>query len=64
LGLKDIKLALNAASLRDTVLPSVDIVRQSFEAAVQIGEGNRDWSALAKGALQKLTRLDHSATRS
>jgi 3-hydroxyisobutyrate dehydrogenase-like beta-hydroxyacid dehydrogenase len=64
LGLKDIKLALNAASLRDTVLPSVDIVRQSFEAAVQIGEGNRDWSALAKGALQKLTRLDPSATRS
>jgi 3-hydroxyisobutyrate dehydrogenase-like beta-hydroxyacid dehydrogenase len=58
LGLKDVKLALNAASLRNTVLPSVEIVRQSFEAAVQSGEGNRDWSALAKGALQNLTRPD------
>jgi 3-hydroxyisobutyrate dehydrogenase-like beta-hydroxyacid dehydrogenase len=64
LGLKDIKLVLNAASLRDTVLPSVDIVRQSFEAAIRIGEGNRDWSALAKGALQSLTRSAPSATRS
>jgi 3-hydroxyisobutyrate dehydrogenase-like beta-hydroxyacid dehydrogenase len=64
LGLKDIKLALNAASLRNTVLPSVDIVRQSFEAAVQLGEGSSDWSALAKGALQSLTRSDSSASRS
>jgi 3-hydroxyisobutyrate dehydrogenase-like beta-hydroxyacid dehydrogenase len=64
LGLKDIKLALNAASFRDRVLPSVEIVRQSMEAAVQSGEGTRDWSALAKGALRNLTRLDPSATRS
>lgn len=64
LGLKDVKLALNAASLRDTVLPSVEIARQSFEAAVQSGEGNRDWSALAKGALQSLTRPHSSPTRS
>jgi 3-hydroxyisobutyrate dehydrogenase-like beta-hydroxyacid dehydrogenase len=61
LGLKDVKLALNAASL---VLPSVEIVRQSFEAAVQSGEGNCDWSALAKGVLKNLTRPDSSATHS
>jgi 3-hydroxyisobutyrate dehydrogenase-like beta-hydroxyacid dehydrogenase len=64
LGLKDIKLALKAASLRNTLLPSVDIVRQSFEAAVQMGEGSRDWSALAKGALQRLTRSGPTATHS
>lgn len=50
LGLKDVSLAINAASLRGASLPSAAIVRTHMETAVREGKGDRDWSILAKAA--------------
>ncbi len=53
LGLKDVNLALDAAKAKDAALPSAEIVRESLDAAVAAGLGDKDWSALAKSARRR-----------
>lgn len=48
LGLKDIRLALAAAEAKATPMPVASLVRDHFLAAIAQGEGDADWSALAR----------------
>lgn len=48
LGLKDVNLALDAASAKNTVLPAAEVVRETMNKAVEQGLGSKDWSALAQ----------------
>ena len=50
LGLKDVRLALDAAAVHGASLPSAAIVRTHMETAVREGKGDRDWSILALAA--------------
>jgi 3-hydroxyisobutyrate dehydrogenase-like beta-hydroxyacid dehydrogenase len=50
LGLKDVRLALAAAEAKDMPLPIASLVRDHFLAAIAHGEGDADWSALARVA--------------
>ena len=47
LGLKDINLALEAASHNGLRLPAAGVVRSTMSAAMDQGLGDRDWCALA-----------------
>jgi 3-hydroxyisobutyrate dehydrogenase-like beta-hydroxyacid dehydrogenase/pimeloyl-ACP methyl ester carboxylesterase len=47
LGLKDVKLALDAAQSRGLSLPAASVVRSTMETAVANGLGSNDWSVLA-----------------
>lgn len=47
LGLKDINLALDAASSKSLRMPAADVVKSRMIAAVAQGLGDKDWSALA-----------------
>ena len=53
LGLKDVNLALDAASTKHAVLPAAEIVRENMDAAVAAGLGNKDWSALAQATRRR-----------
>jgi 3-hydroxyisobutyrate dehydrogenase-like beta-hydroxyacid dehydrogenase len=48
LGLKDIRLALAAAEAKATPMPIASLVRDRFLAGIAQGEGDADWSALAR----------------
>jgi 3-hydroxyisobutyrate dehydrogenase-like beta-hydroxyacid dehydrogenase len=48
LGLKDVRLALAAADMTGTQLPSASVVRQRMETAVERGLGAKDWSVVAE----------------
>ena len=48
LGLKDIKLALDAAKAKQADLPGAEIVCENMLKAVDEGLGDKDWSALAE----------------
>lgn len=48
LGLKDIKLALAAAELANVPLPSGSVVRDRLIGAIAHGDGEKDWSVLAR----------------
>ena len=48
LGLKDVRLALEAARPTGTLLPSANVVRERLESAVERGMGAMDWSAVAE----------------
>lgn len=48
LGLKDVRLALDAASAKGIALPAAEIVRDHMVGAVDQGWGAKDWSILAK----------------
>jgi 3-hydroxyisobutyrate dehydrogenase-like beta-hydroxyacid dehydrogenase len=48
LGLKDLRLALAAADALDTPMPAASLVHDHFLAGVAQGEGESDWSALAR----------------
>lgn len=50
LGLKDVRLALDAAAAKGAVLPAAEIVRDALVAGVEGGLGEKDWSALAEVA--------------
>ena len=53
LGLKDINLALDAAKASQAALPAAEIVREIMIEAVDLGLGDKDWSALAEVARQR-----------
>jgi len=44
LGLKDIKLAIDAGRLKDLELPAADAVRSKMNSAMARGYGDKDWS--------------------
>ena len=48
LGLKDVNLALDAATAKRTTLPAAELVRENMRAAIDQGMGAKDWSILAK----------------
>ena len=48
LGLKDVNLALDAATAKGAKLPAAEIVRDTMAQAVDQGLGAKDWSVLAK----------------
>jgi 3-hydroxyisobutyrate dehydrogenase-like beta-hydroxyacid dehydrogenase len=50
LGLKDIRLALAAAEAAAVPMPVASLVRDHFIAGVAHGDGDADWSALARVA--------------
>jgi len=53
LGLKDVRLALQAAEARDTPLPIASLLRDHFIEAIATGDADKDWSALAAGAFRR-----------
>ena len=48
LGLKDIRLALAAADARLVPMPLASLLRDHFLAGVAQGQGDSDWSGLAR----------------
>ena len=50
LGLKDVRLALAAAESARTPMPVASLLRNHLLEAVALGDGQRDWSALAEVA--------------
>jgi 3-hydroxyisobutyrate dehydrogenase-like beta-hydroxyacid dehydrogenase len=53
LGLKDIRLALAAADAKTVPMPVASLVRDHFIEGVAQGEGDADWSGLARLAARK-----------
>ena len=56
LGLKDVRLALQAGEARDTPLPIASLLRDHFIAAIANGDADKDWAALAEGAFKRAGR--------
>jgi len=56
LGLKDIRLALEAAEAVHTPMPFASIVRDALLDAIAHGEGDLDWSSLAKVSYRRSGR--------
>ena len=52
LGLKDVRLALQAADAEGVPLPMASLVRDRFLSAVGHGHGEKDWSVIAKMAAE------------
>ena len=50
LGLKDVRLALDAASAKGAKLAAAEVVRDALAEGVEGGLGDHDWSALAEVA--------------
>jgi 3-hydroxyisobutyrate dehydrogenase-like beta-hydroxyacid dehydrogenase len=48
LGLKDVNLALAAAGAEGVAMPAASLLHDHYLAAVALGRGDRDWSALAQ----------------
>ena len=48
LGLKDVKLALEAAEVARTPMPFAGVLRDHLLEAIAHGDGDRDWSAVAE----------------
>lgn len=53
LGLKDVRLALQAAEAQDTPLPIASLLRDHFIEEIATGHADKDWSALAAGAFRR-----------
>jgi 3-hydroxyisobutyrate dehydrogenase-like beta-hydroxyacid dehydrogenase len=56
LGLKDVRLALAAAEAVHTPMPFASVVRDALLDAIAHGDGERDWSALARVAYRHAGR--------
>ncbi|MBB3182421.1 NAD(P)-dependent oxidoreductase [Variovorax sp. Sphag1AA] len=52
LGLKDLRLAVQAAGAADRTLPVLEATRARMEEAVNAGWGEQDWSAMAKFTIE------------
>jgi 3-hydroxyisobutyrate dehydrogenase-like beta-hydroxyacid dehydrogenase len=48
LGLKDVRLVLSAADALAVPMPAASLVRDHFLAGIAQGQGDSDWSALAR----------------
>lgn len=53
LGLKDLRLAREAATDADRVLPMLDAVHDRMRETVDAGLGDRDWSVMAKYTIDR-----------
>jgi len=53
LGLKDVRLALQAGEARHAPLPLASLLRDHFIEAIASGDGDKDWSALSQVAFRK-----------
>jgi 3-hydroxyisobutyrate dehydrogenase-like beta-hydroxyacid dehydrogenase len=53
LGLKDVELARTAGKAKGVPLPFADVVGDSLREAITAGDGELDWSALAKVAARR-----------
>jgi 3-hydroxyisobutyrate dehydrogenase-like beta-hydroxyacid dehydrogenase len=53
LGLKDVRLALEAGEAAGAPLPFASILRDNFIDAIAHGDGDKDWSAVAKVAARR-----------
>ena len=53
LGLKDVRLALDAGHTLGVPLPFAEILREHFQAAVAEGKADLDWSAIARLAAER-----------
>jgi 3-hydroxyisobutyrate dehydrogenase-like beta-hydroxyacid dehydrogenase len=47
LGLKDVRLTLQAGEAKDVALPLGSLLRDTFIEAIAAGHGDKDWSALS-----------------
>lgn len=56
LGLKDVRLALAAGEAEDTPLPLASLLRDHFIESIALGDGDKDWAALALGAYRRAGR--------
>jgi 3-hydroxyisobutyrate dehydrogenase-like beta-hydroxyacid dehydrogenase len=50
LGLKDMRLVLDASGAVEAPMPLASLLRDNFLAAVARGDGDRDWAAIASVA--------------
>ncbi|HEY2590300.1 MAG TPA: NAD(P)-dependent oxidoreductase, partial [Steroidobacteraceae bacterium] len=53
LGLKDVRLALEAAGAAHVPMPFAGVVRDSLLEAVAHGDGDLDWAAIARVAMRR-----------
>lgn len=53
LGLKDVRLALQAGEAQHAPLPLASLLRDHFIEAIAAGDGDKDWSALSQVAFRK-----------
>jgi 3-hydroxyisobutyrate dehydrogenase-like beta-hydroxyacid dehydrogenase len=53
LGLKDVRLALQAGEDTHTPLPLASMLRDHFIESIAAGDGDKDWAALALGAFRR-----------
>lgn len=60
LGLKDLRLAKEAAADATRALPMLDAVHGRMREAIDAGLGDRDWSAIAKFTLEDAVASDRS----
>lgn len=56
LGLKDVRLALQAGEAENTPLPIASLLRDHFIQAIAQGDADKDWAALAAGAFRNAGR--------
>ena len=62
LGLKDIRLVLQAAEARNVPMPVASVVRDRFVTAMARGNADKDWSVLGRLAAEDagLARAHHA----
>lgn len=53
LGLKDVRLALQAGEARHAPLPLASVLRDQFIEAIAMGDRDKDWAALSQLCLRK-----------
>jgi 3-hydroxyisobutyrate dehydrogenase-like beta-hydroxyacid dehydrogenase len=62
LGLKDVRLVLQAAEAQTVPMPIASVVHDRFVTALARGNANKDWSVLGRIAAEDagLTRAHHA----
>ena len=53
LGLKDVRLAQEAAEELEVPMPLLGVLRDSFLAAISQGHGDEDWGAVARASAER-----------